>query len=860
MALNFGSFFEKLLGADLRAVANKTSKTMGDFATSFSNASDDLKDEINTTAANLKSLTDATKKYKDSIADLKVISDDITKSDEERITAAIELERQQGLLTQAEEQHAIATHKLTQNTRGLTKSSEELKKKMQTLSSLTFENVKMNAAKMYEEFNKTGKTTSAISGQILTSFEDIEKEKFGQNISSGFNVLGGSFDDIGKGIGGLTDGLGSQLGGAIGELMPALGPLASLIGEGLVKAVGKAFEQISKLNEMIVGLTRSTGGMVKASMLGTDQFGNVKGTMHSLQTEVLGANVSMEQFGEAINDLMTNGMGPIAGVAKIGAGDLKKYGLEAAQFSKLYGADISGSVRNMFMDFRKPIGEITDSIDNAAMKIDAAGLSVKEFVKNLQDVTDMSGKLYFKDGIEGMEQLAETATRLGTSVSALTDGLQDLNSLTDLYTKQQKAAAMGMHNLGRNMAKIFALKQAGKSGEAANLQLASAAKDLSQFMDKQGKISQQGIATAQGMGMSADDVKNIERLTAGAKAAGVSMDKFMGPLKNLTKEEQKAVKLEKKKNQTLKERWDIATGTFMQSFIDPIANLLAPVLDSLMSAFEGIMSVLSVLGKVIMTIVTTVFKPIAGFFSGIFDTLGEVFGDLGDKLSNLWSKIEPVFSAIGTALSTVGYYIGKFLMVPLKIIGKVIGWVIDALSWLIDKIKPVFTFLGDAFSKVGDILTWFGKKLKSALSWIAAPFKAVGKGLSWMWGKVKSVFSPVISVFGALGSAIQTVIKWFDWFGSDKEAVVSDAEAVQAMTNQEIANNLSKPTPQTGQNLNPGASMQEGSKSNAPTTTVPLTSGQQATQGLTGGVKVVVNSKTDLIGSDIKVLTTSGAS
>lgn len=833
VSLNFGSFFEKMLGTDLRDIAGKASKTMNSYATSFSKVNEDIRKNINETADDLKKVSKALKDYNDKIEELDRTVKDGTKTEEERLRAAIQKENIEKRLLQVEDEHIVSSGKLKVQTSGLSQSSAELGKKLEDMSKLTFANVKMNTAKMYEEFNKTGKATSSISGQTLNSFEDIEKENFGQKVASSFNLIGGSFEDLGKNSG-MADSATDMFSSGLKAIFPELGGLNDLIAEGLTKAITKAIAQITQLNETIVGLTRSTGGVVKGMSLGTDAFGNVLGTMHSLQTEAIGANVSMEQFGDAVNNLMSEGLGAGAQF-NMSAGDLKTYGLEAARFSKMFGADISGTVRNMFLNFGKPIGEVAASLSDASKVAEAAGLSVKEFVKNLQDVTAMSGETYFKGGIDAMEDMAMTATRLGTSVRGLTDGLKNMNTLTDVFTQQQKAAAMGMHTLGSNMSKIFALKQAGRSGEAANLRLSSAAQDLQaqgMFDKKTGSITQQGMATAQGMGMSEEDIKNMQKAIIGAKKVGVSLETYLGPKSKMTKAVKKSVEEQEKANMTLTERWDVATKSFMQSFIDPIADLLTPIIDSLMSAFEGLLKVLTPIAKYIMSALITPLKFFSGLISELASTVGSVFSDIGDKLSDLWKKVEPAFSKIGEVFSWIGHMVGKVMAAPFKILGWVVGKLIDGISVVVDifillwdKTKKVLSFFETLGSKLWGNIKAVGSKILDA---VLSPFRS-------LWKLIKGILQPFIDIFKQITDGFKGwANKWplSVLFGKDEisapKQVMSNAEAVQAMTNNQIAANLQSQSTPAMQNLNPSSAIAQPNTATAAANNTAANANQSA--------------------------------
>src|ERR1039458_4053394 len=157
--------------------------------------------------------------------------------------------------------------------------------------------------------------------------------------------------------------------------------------------------------------------------------------------------------------------------------DLQNFGIEAAKLKKYFGADIGPAVQGMVKNWGSSVGDATKIMVDSASKAQQLGLSVSEFAKHFAEVTGLIGEVYFKTTDE-MTKMAMIATQLGVSVSTLSKGVLQMNGITSLFTAQQKAAALGLHDTAKAAAKIFALRQTGQGAQAAQLELASMASDI----------------------------------------------------------------------------------------------------------------------------------------------------------------------------------------------------------------------------------------------------------------------------------------------------------------------------------------------------------------------------------------------
>lgn len=751
MALKFGSIFDNFLAG---FKASKGGTTGG------KESSETPKVDLSDVHDELKNVESAAKEAADQII---LLEDDLINYTV-GTTAYAEAERK---LNTAKNNAKVTTEQETQVRIKLDKEQEKVIKniddevKSKVKGRDRVKEVEKDFSNQIDELKENFKL-----GQIdAKSFQDQLKDlKLGEVGAKGaatiknmgvniFKNIGGSLKDTFSGMG---DTLGSMAGGGLksvlGTLMPKfLGPISYAV-DALISAATKAIGQIMDLNKSLIDLQRSTGGVVTASKLGYDAMGNSIDGYKSLKTATIEANVSMAEFSGAVASLVDDSFGSTIGGVKIATGEIAAFGAEAAQMKKYYGADIGPTVRRLYQDYGMSVKDATKFVGDASDKAQALGLNVAGFVKNLTEVTNLVGEVYFKSR-EEMQKMATIASQLGVSVGTLSKGLIKMNGINDLFQQQQRNAALGLGTLSKNLAKIYALRATGKGGEAAKLETTSLAKDMARqgLINKGGEVTQQGIATLEAAGVSKDAIAGISKMAKEAEATGIPIGK-LGDVSKLTADEQAKLEQVQKENMSISERLNIAWDSFMQTFIDPIADLLGPVVSGLTDAFEGVIAVVKPIASFLMTALITPLKFVGGMISGFFKSVGETFSGVGKKLSALWEKIQPAFSAIGKVFSFIGDLLGKALAIPLKIIGTVLGWVIDAFTWLIDKaVMPIINL----FKKVWAVIDEY---IITPISDTLGPvFDAIGDALSDLWSPIQAVID-----------GISDLIDYLDWFGDDE--------------------------------------------------------------------------------------------
>lgn len=535
------------------------------------------------------------------------------------------------------------------------------------------------------------------------------------------------------------------------KAIPGLGQFAGLLKDGLEAAIKQALE----LNSALIDLQRSTGGMVTSTALGTNAFGAFKDGSGSLKTAVLGANISMDQFSHAIQ-----GLGDLSNT--VGAQDVKNmgkslsnFGVESARLSKLYGAEIGPSVAGLRKNFGLSMSDATKVMSDGAKSAQMLGISVAGFTKNFEEVVNLSGSVYFKTQ-DAMQNMATLATQLGVSVNSIAHGFVKMNGIIDLFTEQQKRAALGLGAFAKNASAIYALQKQGKGDQAAKLEATSLAKDLlSQGYLKGGQVTSQGIATLDAEGISDEGKKAIQNLARQAEKTGISFDKLGGTVKMTAEEQRKATQAEHE-NMKLTERFSVGFDKVIGTLIDPIMNIVTPVMEGFASIFEGIIDVvippLKFLGQLISTIAS---GPLT-FIKTVFTKIGNAFSIVGEKLSGLFEKIQPAISWLSDKFSAVGSFLGDLVGGVFTVLGTVIGWLVDGISFLVDIVKsawkifdeyiiqPISNILGPVFEWIGDVMSdaikpfqWLWEQLKAFGDWLAKWFgsddtaKDTGANVNW---------------------------------------------------------------------------------------------------------------------------------
>lgn len=564
----------------------------------------------------------------------------------------------------------------------------------------TLENTKLSAKDREKELAKLKKTR--MSEQMSAMWTDTE------------GAVKAGADNVSAII---TEG--------IVAIAPELAPFMAIIEE----SIGAAFKQVIELNDSLIKLQRATGGMITVSRLGFDAFGNSTSGMQSLKTATIGANVSIGEFDAAMSNLASGGFGQTIGTTQDlskAQQDLSKYGLEASRAMKMYGADLGPSVRNLFQNFGKGIGEATDLLKDGADKAKQLGLNAKEFVKNFEGVTDLIGEVYFVTTNE-MQKMATIATQLGVSVGTMAKGLIKMEHITDLFTNQQKMAALGLDTTAKALSKIYALRMQGKGGEAAKVEFASLAKDMQkQGMTKGGQVTQQGIMTLEAAGVTKDAIAGIQKMAMMAEKTGIDVGQ-LGDTSKLTKMQQLKIAKEEAANMTLEEQFGQITGLLKQTLIDPLAAVFGPILKTLLN---------------IGTAMITFFQPlvmagiaVARFVTG-FDFLINIIDGIGIAFSNFTATVQLAYKSIND-----------------------------------DLIQPVANFLAPAFKMLSSMFTGLGTLIGNVLLPVLTAYAAfqihqfMWSKVKWTWEKAKFGWDKMMFVVSKAASIAQVMWQWLQVAG-----------------------------------------------------------------------------------------------
>lgn len=426
--------------------------------------------------------------------------------------------------------------------------------------------------------NATSNMLSPLSDNITNSVQN--NQEFGSVVQ---NLLKGSMTNLVKSIS-----------------WTSLGTLAF---EGLKWGLTNAGEHINELNEELIGLERATGGVITASTLNMTTFGKVEGTWKNLRTAAIKANVSIEQITTALKEFATieGDFGAIGGGMIRNDINTKKqledFGIESARIKKLYNADIIPAVQTMFKDWGYSIEDATDSMIDGVRTMRLEGLNPEQWSKNMADVVKLSSKMTFKNGIQGMKNIATMASKLGVSVNAIVNGFSDMQGFTDVFERQAEMSALGMKNYGTNLSKIYALRKTGKHDEASALEIQSLSYDLRDrgLIDQNknsefyGQVTQEGKEFLSKMGLDDEQIQAMQQQTRIAtlrmKELGWSLQDALKPLDKLNEEQKKQAEQIERNNITIKESIDKVKNEMKDQVIGRIADLLIPLLEGVASFF-----------------------------------------------------------------------------------------------------------------------------------------------------------------------------------------------------------------------------------------------------------------------------------
>lgn len=511
----------------------------------------------------------------------------------------------------------------------------------------------------------------------------IDMEKIGGQIAVGLFEPAQALEELGMMA---ADQLTSML-------MNFLPPQFRILGEVIKKAILESFKQIIELNKALVGLTRSTSGLIDAAKLGFDSTGNLATGVKSLKTMAAEANLSVEEFTGALTSLASESFGQTIGAAQDltkATKDFQDYAITAGRLQKMYGADMGASVRNLFQNFGQSIGSATKIMKEGADKALALGLNVKGFVSNFEQVTNLIGEVYFRT-TEEMTKMAMVATKLGTSVDTLAGGLTKMAGINDLFQQQQRTAALGLNNYARALSQVYALQKAGKGAQAAQLELATLAQDMKQYLDENGQITQAGLDTLKAQGLSAQQIEAVAKMARDPLA----LKSVMSP-ESLTSLEKKQVERKEQENMSLEEKFNTAMTQLQALLIDPFTKYIGPYLKMFA---EGFLVVIQIISESI-GIFRDLFSPIIVVIQEISIQFHKAIMDIFNPLKESFSKIRQAIQPLVNMWQTVGKTIIQWLLFPIRLLGKAMGFIIDVFYLIITKIIEAFHPLYESISEL----------------------------------------------------------------------------------------------------------------------------------------------------------------
>jgi len=458
------------------------------------------------------------------------------------------------------------------------------------------------------------------------------------------NAFGGAEGQVSSFIGGIGDGFG--------KLLKMIFPEFAILIDAIVGLFKEALKQIFDASKMFIDITRKTGGLITQQQLGYNNVGMTEGGSESIQHKTIAANVSMDQYKDAIDNLFTGSMGQVSGMRdnlQQAGKDIDNYGIASAKMSKLWNTDITKAVQGLTMGYNLSLKEATSTTEQFTWATHELGLNASTAMSNLERLSNNTGKYYFKSK-ENMENLALMATKLGVSVDDLLEGTGKANSMTELFAQQQNLAALGLGNTANSVAEVYALQQTGQEDKAIALKQVAIAKDLTSqhFIDKEGNVTKPGIDTLKTAGYSKEMIEASAKIARDSKDAQVSFEVMAGLAKGTAEQEQQKLKWERE-HMSYTEKLQRIYNSFIQPLVDMVKGLLGPSITELL---DGLM-------------------------------------EIGDALAPIFKDFVGAFSLIGTGL---GYIVG-FLMSVISSVGKLIKLLWGGLQWVVNKVADLLSWI-----------------------------------------------------------------------------------------------------------------------------------------------------------------------
>ena len=471
-----------------------------------------------------------------------------------------------------------------------------------------------------------------------------------------------------------------------------------------------AFHQIEALNKDLVAFNRSISlGSFNNSMFGIDLNGNSQNGMASLTSISMQNAISEKEF---LSSFQAFSRGKAMGTSEKDfmsqQDDMNKFGIQAAQLSKFYGVEmgtINTITSNLVYNFGTKVKDLNGILESGKEAAAAAGVSVKEYFNNLREATDMIGKYYIKDGIEGMKDLALYATQTNQTVGQVLASSDRFKNFTSQFELQNTAAALGFANASANMVRAWGYSIQGDKAESQKLFLSSIAKDLTNNGGAvDGKFTPQGMMNMQSFNMNEEEIKSVQRLLNMQHELGISIDDLTN--RNKLEAEQKAKIYEfEHRNLTIGERMSELWGKIRTIIIDPLASLFTPVINGLLAIGNMFADFLYTLSPIIW--------PLQMFGRGL--------SFLVKGLEYAAGIMEPLISKVNQGFKYMDEHLGKFgkgiiALLGILEIGIIAKPLMSLATGVLTRITSLFGGVSKLFVSPTQSLTAAGGGLRGAAS------------------------------------------------------------------------------------------------------------------------------------------------
>lgn len=345
-----------------------------------------------------------------------------------------------------------------------------------------------------------------------------------------------------------------------------------------------AAKQVVRLNSEMITFQRTMSGALNATALGFDIYGNDVTANRSGSIDTVAGTNNLE-LSELLSTFEAFSDGQVIGLTndlQKSQDELLKYGVAVARTSKLYGVSqsvITEFSKTMTQSLGVKIEDMTSIIEHGAEVAANAGVNINKFFENMQQIANLTGEIFTKGGAGGIEKTAMVLSKLGLQAYALEEVSNSIKDFGSLVEKQNAAAILGLSNYSAATSRIFAKNQTGDAGGALLLQQTNLAKDIDKiYTNREGSINTQGLTALKQIGLQRDQISSIQGLIKAHRITGASFEDLANET-NLTVAQLAQKRQIEQENMTMLEKVGVMWKTIQQTFIDPIASLLGPLLD-----------------------------------------------------------------------------------------------------------------------------------------------------------------------------------------------------------------------------------------------------------------------------------------